>query len=68
MLAIGNTFIEFRQQQRRALELMENLKQECLRLEHKLQAGIDLSEQCRQMKKSANSDSGFSTTSEAEEP
>ena len=54
MLAIGTAFsTEFRSQQWRAVEIMENLMTECIRLEAKFSDGFDLYEQCQQMKKEA---------------
>ena len=54
MLAIGTQFsTDFRSQQWRAVELMEGLMNECIRMEKKFEAGLDLTEQCKQMKKEA---------------
>ena len=54
MLAIGTQFhTDFRSQQWRAVELMENLMVECIRMEKQFSDGFDLNEQCQQMKKEA---------------
>ena len=54
MLAIGTEFsTEFRTQQWGALEPMENLMKEFNRMEQKFEAGLDLCQQCKEMKKEA---------------